>query len=198
MVTLRETLAPWTPPCLVCDKCVLDNQDGLFCEVCLNWAHRLCVKMSESEYYHWANIEDGWICPKCEKESFPYHDVSTLSTDTHYLSSGVTDSSVPQISQCSTSHCNLPFSSLKLLSTNVRSLLPKIDDLRGLCSHEHFDIIVATETWLSNAILDSKVHIQGYNLIRIEIDMEVVLPSTSPPPCPSNSSNFRTMIWNFY
>ena len=142
-------------PCLVCDKRVLDNQDGLFCEVCLNWAHRLCVKMSENEYYHWANIEDGWICPKCEKESFPYHDVSTLSTDTHYLSSGVTDSSVPQISQCSTSHCNLPSSGLKLLFTNVRSLLPKIDDLRGLCSHEHFDIIVATETWLSNAILDS-------------------------------------------
>ena len=65
-------------PCSVCGKRVRDNQDGLFCEVCLNWAHRHCVKMSESEYYHWANIEDGWICLKCEKESFPYHDVSTL------------------------------------------------------------------------------------------------------------------------
>ena len=48
---------------------------------------------------------------------------------------------------------------LKLLSTNVRSLLPKTDDLRGLCCHEHFDIIVASETWLSNAILALKCHL---------------------------------------
>ena len=31
---------------------------------------------------------------------------------------------------------------------------------------KHLDIIVATETWLSSAILDSEFHIHGYNLIR--------------------------------
>ena len=84
----------------------------------------------------------------------PSHTMMSLHyLQVHITVSSGTDSSVSQISQCSISHCNHPSSGLKLLSTNVRSLQPKIDDLRGLCSHEHFDIIVATETWLSKCHL---------------------------------------------
>ena len=98
----KNTLAPWTP--------VLSS-------ACLNWGHQHCVKMSKSKYYHRASIEDGWICPKCVKESFPYHDVSTLYADACIQSSGVGSSE----SQCSISHCNTSSSVLKLLSTNARS-----------------------------------------------------------------------------
>jgi len=54
---------------------------------------------------------------------------------------------------------------LKILSLNARSLLPKIDELRGLCGSEKFDIICVSETWLTDAIQDNEVGIHGYNLL---------------------------------
>ena len=47
--------------CSVCGSLVRNDEDGLLCEVCLNWSHRSCASMSLSEYYHWSVIEDGWI-----------------------------------------------------------------------------------------------------------------------------------------
>ena len=91
-------------PCSVSGKWVQDNQDDLFCEACLNLGHQHCVKMSKNKYYHWASIDDSWICPKCERES------STLSADACVQSSGVGSSG----SQCSFSHCNTPSSVLYL------------------------------------------------------------------------------------
>ena len=66
-------------PCLVCGGFVRDDQDGLFCEVCINWGRRTCVDMTESEYYHWSTIEEGWICPCCRREALPFFDVSNLN-----------------------------------------------------------------------------------------------------------------------
>ena len=54
---------------------------------------------------------------------------------------------------------------LKILSLNARSLLPKIDHLRGVCLSESFNVIVVNETWLSLDILDSEVGILGYSLV---------------------------------
>ena len=53
-------------PCSLCSNPVRYDQDGLYCEVCLSWAHRVCVGMSLDAYYHWGQIDDGWVCPKCE------------------------------------------------------------------------------------------------------------------------------------
>ena len=55
---------------------------------------------------------------------------------------------------------------LKILSLNARSLLPKIDQLRGVCLSESFDVIVATDTWFLLDILDSEVGIPGYSLVQ--------------------------------
>ena len=55
---------------------------------------------------------------------------------------------------------------LKIYSVNASSLLLKIDELIALCAAETFNAIVVTETWLSDKIGDSEVHIRGYNLIR--------------------------------
>lgn len=54
----------------------------------------------------------------------------------------------------------------RILSLNARSLLHKIDDLRGLYTYHHFAAIVVTETWLSPEVLDGDVDISGYNIIR--------------------------------
>ena len=48
----------------------------------------------------------------------------------------------------------------KLCSLNVRSLLPKIDEVRHYMNG--FDIICICETWLSNAVPNELVNIPGY------------------------------------
>ena len=77
---IESNPGPGLDVCHVCDSEVANNHHGLFCEVCSNWSHRSCVKMSVDEYFHWANIEDGWICSQCEKEAFPFYDASLLSS----------------------------------------------------------------------------------------------------------------------
>ena len=70
----------WRNPCSVCCRPVCANQHCIYCEVCLNWNHRSCVNMSLEDYFHWGQIEDCWVCPKCDREAFPFHNVSRLSS----------------------------------------------------------------------------------------------------------------------
>ena len=47
-------------------------------------------------------------------------------------------------------------------------MLPKIDNLRGLCSLYFPDIICVVETWLHKDILDSEISIQGFSIVRLD------------------------------
>ena len=50
----------------------------------------------------------------------------------------------------------------------MRSLLPKIDNLRSICTLYSPDIVCIVETWLDDTILDSEIAIQGYHLCRLD------------------------------
>ena len=140
-------------PCSVCVQEVQDDQQGLYCEVCFNWNHRACVNMSEPEYFHWANIDDGWVCPKCDQEALPFYDATFLSSTIE--------------SSFHSSQMIMPKNnSLRILSFNARSLLPKIDLLRALCLNEPYDLLIVTETWLSLDILNSEIRISGFDIAR--------------------------------
>ena len=99
---IESNPCPGLDVCLVCDSEVANNDHGLFCEVCSNWSHRSCVNMSVDEYFHWAAIEDGWICPQCEKEAFPFYDASLLSSCSSHSALSKSDStqfpSIPSFS----------------------------------------------------------------------------------------------------
>ena len=56
--------------------------------------------------------------------------------------------------------------SLNVCFSNVRSLLPKIDEFRLTCLSLECDIFGVTETWLSDEILDDEVHVPGYSVLR--------------------------------
>ena len=49
---------------------------------------------------------------------------------------------------------------------NVRSLLPKIDEVRNILSQYRYDIFAISESWLHDCIHDSEIGIQGYNIYR--------------------------------
>ncbi len=52
--------------------------------------------------------------------------------------------------------------SLKIIYTNVSSILPKFDELGYLISLEVRDVLVITESWLHSEIQDSEIHIEGF------------------------------------
>ena len=55
---------------------------------------------------------------------------------------------------------------MKISHLNVRSLLPKLDDILILLKDRSFDIFAISETWLNASILDQELHIPGYSVIR--------------------------------
>ena len=54
----------------------------------------------------------------------------------------------------------------RILYTNIRSLLPKIEETRILCSLKKPDVVCITETWLDSSVDSSLIHISGYSLCR--------------------------------
>lgn len=53
-----------------------------------------------------------------------------------------------------------------LLVGNVRSLLPKIDELECVAVQNNVDVICLTETWLFDDIPDSAVSLRDFVLLR--------------------------------
>ena len=49
---------------------------------------------------------------------------------------------------------------------NLRSLLPKIDEIRNFMSVSNFDIFAVSESWLNDTIIDSEIAIEGYQVYR--------------------------------
>ena len=55
---------------------------------------------------------------------------------------------------------------LNIACLNVRSLFPKIDQIRTFVKKHNFDIFGVNETWLDQSISDIEIEIEGYNIIR--------------------------------
>ncbi len=51
---------------------------------------------------------------------------------------------------------------LKVAHINVRSLYPKIDEIRYLLADASLDILCITEAWLDKTITDSQIKVNGY------------------------------------
>ncbi len=50
--------------------------------------------------------------------------------------------------------------------SNVRSLAPKIDEVREFMMENEINLSFLTETWLNDSITDSVVSIPGFTIIR--------------------------------
>ena len=74
------------------------------------------LNMSVNEYYHWSEIDDGWVCPtECKKETFPFYDASLFTDESSLQASSV--SSITGANQ--QQH-------LKILSLNAQSLFQNL------------------------------------------------------------------------
>ena len=67
------------------------------------------------------------------------------------------------------SSCKLTNTShLSFLLFNVRSLLPKIDELRIICASSNPDVVCVVETWLCDSISDCELSIPGHCITRFD------------------------------
>lgn len=57
---------------------------------------------------------------------------------------------------------------LYIIHVNIRSLLPKIDQLRAWLEYNKPSIITISETWLSTNISDSDISLNNYTLYRAD------------------------------
>ena len=55
---------------------------------------------------------------------------------------------------------------LHLLHVNVRSLLPKLHEIRMIASQTNAACIGITESWLDNSVFDSELSIPNYTIVR--------------------------------
>jgi exonuclease III len=72
------------------------------------------------------------------------------------------------LSACKNTDFRFPGKSLKFYHLNIRSLLPKLDELRGtngICNNEA-SVLCFSETHLSSNISDNTVQLLGYNVFR--------------------------------
>ena len=63
-------------------------------------------------------------------------------------------------------NCKKPREHVNIMYYNVRSLLPKLDELRIVCETEKPGIVCIVESWLDNSISDNEISIPTYQLFR--------------------------------
>ena len=55
---------------------------------------------------------------------------------------------------------------MRIASPNVNSIVKHIDEMRILLESKSIEILVINESKIDDTVLDNKIHISGYNIIR--------------------------------
>ena len=83
-------------PCVVCNKNVLSNQNGITCDMCDKWCHRKCDAMSLERYKYYEknqnNPEVTWYCMYCTMKFNHQHIPFTLCDDNDLVNYNDSDS----------------------------------------------------------------------------------------------------------
>ena len=136
------------PHCLTCSLCskkIRKNQGQVVCEACCGHFHLKCIG---------PDFEVTKCCKNCAFMSTPESMDGSESNETFIPKlDGLTDL--------------LKQKGLKLCHQNMRSLLPKIDELRIIFNtNKGMNVIGLSETHLDATISDSEIMIDGYKLYR--------------------------------
>ena len=133
------------PLCSLCLKTIRRNQGEASCQACDGLFHLKCIGIS---------FEDSKCCKSCSKGEVMVAEQVSESENTAY----------PKLKSLSEL---LLSKGLKVCHQKIRSLLPKIDQVRALLeSHKGISILGVTESHLSNNISDTEITIDGYKLYR--------------------------------
>ena len=161
-------------PCSVCQKGVTKASKAILCDNCDKWTHVRCTNISLQRYNECVQTGDDipFVCEGCSWTSLPFHDddfndkaaeadatQASAASSQNQVNSDPSFASIPKI---------LSQKGLHFLHANVRSLLPRISEVRHLLSRTRASIFVATETWLDSTLNNREVAVPDFEVVRLD------------------------------
>ena len=149
--------------CNVCDKVCKTNQISIFCDICHNWLHLKCTKLSVKSFQNLGPSSMPYFCQRCLNFTFPFSDLNNVEMinvtenkrfGKHIFNNTRSDGEGDEC-YCSPEELDNGIESindLKLLHANVRSLcknLNKIHEIIHLMKKTP-EIIAISETKLKD------------------------------------------------
>ena len=166
-------------PCVSCARGVTKASKAVSCDGCERWTHVRCtVSVSLSKYDQC--VKNGgeivFMCDHCCLSSLPFANDDN-GVDEHRVGADSSSSSSFSPAASSFSNSSSPFHScqiprvlsskgLHFLHSNVRSILPKLPEIRLLLSRTKAAVFAASETWLDSTVKDGEVKVPGFNIVR--------------------------------
>lgn len=160
---------PRTPkhPCIICQRAVIKSSKAISCDSCNNWVHIKCCDFPRQKYDELAKSGSvfNFECQLCLMSHLPFYE----STSTHVPNEEpvMPDTTYnPDITRPSQSQpsafAHFRRKGLHCLHLNVRSLIPKLDELKFIAQKSNAAVIGITETFLDDTINDSEIEIPNY------------------------------------
>ena len=170
---IQSNPGPVKFPCTTCNKNIRSNSKAIECDVCLQWTHVKCqYSITTKQYDRICKNDDDFefLCNRCACSELPF-----CSTDFHEQLSDVRNEEL--LTSEETMETDRPDlknfkteKGLHFIHLNVRSLLPKIDQIRHIhmiVEDTKCSIIGVTESWLDSTVPDPEINpIPGYTVIR--------------------------------
>jgi retron-type reverse transcriptase len=167
-----------TNPCSACRRGVTRASKAVSCDSCDIWTHVRCIPCISLSRYHKC-AENGetipFTCDYCCLAQLPFAGEDDID-DTPGQATAAAGAraapagSAPQVSLSSSYDIprTLTLKGINLIHANVRSLLPKLPEVRLFLSWTKATIFAASETWLDSSVNDVEVSIPGFHVIRCD------------------------------
>ena len=155
-------------PCTVCDGGVTKASKAVSCDICERWTHVRCSPSLSLAAYDRCVKGEGelaFVCDQCSFSSLPFAGELLVDSDNSTLPSAPS-SSIPTAVPPPTPPQSLSSKGLHFVHANVRSLLPKLPEIRLFLSRTRAAVFAASETWLDPTVNDGEIQIPGFNVLR--------------------------------
>ena len=144
---------------------------AISCDGCDVWTHVRCSASTSLAKYNQC-VKDGedipFVCDRCSFSSLPFVDEGVGGNDVGIA--GAQAVPAAQVGASSLASCPLPPSlsmkGLHFIHANVRSLLPKLPEVRLFLSRTKAAVFAASETWLDSTVNDGEADIPDFNVVR--------------------------------
>ena len=154
-----------------CGNCALevcDTDPAVECDECGQWFHIQCQSFGRDTYDDWVNTDRSfsWVCSICDSQNYSTSAQSAFSSFTSVNSYSIlSEEAVASPRQSSPSPIEATSSktfphrdyTLKVLNVNCQSIVNKKAEFQALIDEQKTDIVVGTESWLTQNHMSSEI-----------------------------------------
>jgi hypothetical protein len=154
-------------PCGSCGTEVFENDLAIQCDTCSQWFHINCQNVDSNTYNDLVALDGSfsWICSICDGLNFSsgsLHSLSSLSSHNSFQPLNDVTQTRWNTTQTATKPGTqkTPFKQypkLKVICVNFQSIANKKSEFYALLDHHKPDIVVGTESWLTEDHKDCEI-----------------------------------------